>query len=154
MTVGSCPLCGIEIIGATGGIDDDRCPRCRLLNGTESELGRRLRSTPSTGRWVGAGRLTIRVSREPGDHCLIQFFGELDLVGAALVSQEIDRALEGEAETFKLDLSGLEFVDVAGLRALRASCERWRREKQVVIERGNGIADRIIPLAGLETESS
>jgi anti-anti-sigma factor len=52
------------------------------------------------------------------DGARIDLIGELDLAGAPLVDEQLLRAATSRSGAITIDLSGLTFCDLAGLRAL------------------------------------
>jgi anti-sigma B factor antagonist len=94
--------------------------------------------------------LTIRSDREGPAH-LIQVFGDLDLANAIRLDQELDRIEGDDAEHVLLDLSGLDFIDSAGVRALVAATARFRSgSKRLHMFRGGPAVERILGILGLD----
>jgi anti-sigma B factor antagonist len=59
-----------------------------------------------------------------GPAAVVALRGELDLAGAAVLEQELER-LEGEFQgAVVLDLRGLDFIDSSGLRVIAVSTQR------------------------------
>jgi anti-sigma B factor antagonist len=56
----------------------------------------------------------------------IRVLGEMDLSVIGLVDREVRRAESTDAEGIVLDLEGLEFMDVSGIRLLLDASERSR----------------------------
>ena len=63
--------------------------------------------------------LTVTITRE-GQVCVLAVSGELDIATAAVLTQQAAAALRQPAERLIIDLSGLEFIDCCGVRALEA----------------------------------
>jgi anti-sigma B factor antagonist len=63
--------------------------------------------------------LNVTISRE-GQVCVLAASGELDIATAPDLTQQAEVALRQPPGRLILDLSGLEFVDCAGVRALAA----------------------------------
>ncbi len=61
-----------------------------------------------------------------GGTALITLAGELDLSGAAILEQELERLAEEDAGTVVIDLSGLDFMDSSGLRLVVMTDSRVR----------------------------
>lgn len=78
-------------------------------------------------RTVEAGPLTLRSGRESDDH-FIALFGELDIASAEALDAEVARAEATDAKRIILDLSGLQFMDSAGIRTLLTLDARSRRD--------------------------
>jgi anti-sigma B factor antagonist len=76
-------------------------------------------------RSIGESPLTIRSEREGPTH-LIEVFGDLDIATAPRLSQELHRVEAEDAEQVLLDLSGLRFIDSAGVRVLMGGTARFR----------------------------
>jgi anti-sigma B factor antagonist len=70
-----------------------------------------------------AGRLSIRSDRQGTAH-VITVSGELDLATAAVLADELDAALATDAQLIDLDLSGLTFIALRGLRVVSAARTR------------------------------
>jgi anti-sigma B factor antagonist len=70
-----------------------------------------------------AGRLAIRSDRQGPSH-VITVSGELDLATAAVLADELDAVLSSDAQLIDLDLSGLTFVALRGLRVVSAARAR------------------------------
>jgi anti-anti-sigma factor len=88
----------------------------------------------------------------------VQLTGELDLDCGGLVEAVLERAVqdsaqEGEsaAKVLVVDLSRLDFLDVAGFRALLAGTKRWReRGNTLVLAGAHGITRRVVEIIGGE----
>jgi anti-sigma B factor antagonist len=93
--------------------------------------------------------LTIRSERE-GSAQLIQVFGELDLATALHLDAELERLEAGDAEHVLLDLSGLDFIDGAGVRVLVAATARFDDPKRFHMFRGGPAIERILRILGLD----
>jgi anti-sigma B factor antagonist len=63
------------------------------------------------------GQLTVRVEQD-GEDLLIRAFGELDFSNAKTLEGELRRAIGRDAPGVVLDLSGVTFIDSAGLGVL------------------------------------
>lgn len=83
---------------------------------------------------------------------MLGLHGELDLLGAPLLQEAIDRA-EGEREASSimvLDLQDLQFVDSAGLRVILAAHERSRQNGQeLALTPGTEQVQRLFTIAGV-----
>jgi anti-sigma B factor antagonist len=86
-----------------------------------------------------------------GHRAVIAASGELDIATAGELGEVVMRAIEAGAADVWLDLSGIEFMDSSGLRALlvarRALIERRRR---LAVICGPGPVSRVLRIAGLE----
>jgi anti-sigma B factor antagonist len=63
--------------------------------------------------------LMVTITRE-GQVCVVAIGGELDIATIPALTRQADAALRQPVERLILDLSGLEFIDGAGARALAA----------------------------------
>ena len=88
--------------------------------------------------------------RSESDRIVLGLHGELDLLGAPLLQEAIDRA-DGEASTIVvLDLQDLQFVDSAGLRVILAAHERSRENGQeLALTPGTEQVQRLFTIAGV-----
>jgi anti-sigma B factor antagonist len=94
--------------------------------------------------------LTIRSEREGPAH-LIQVFGELDLATAFRLDAELGRIETGDAEQVLLDLSGLDFIDAAGVRVLVTATARFQSDsKRLHMFRGGSAIERILRILGID----
>ena len=70
---------------------------------------------------------TARVEAEVRDDTVcIAVSGEIDLANANIVQDQINAAIANDLTTVVLDLSGLEYLDSAGLRVLFTLADRLR----------------------------
>jgi anti-anti-sigma factor len=72
------------------------------------------------------------VVEDPGDPCLVRIDGEIDISNAADVSEIIGASVPNAARTIVLDLTGLSYVDSAGVQLLFTLAERMRGRRQVL----------------------
>ena len=148
-----CPECGLTLkrhpqLAAI----DDLCPRCRATGRSPVALavlalaGHRHGGRQGPGEAVDHHLLTLR-----GEHLdaltTITLWGELDVASAATLEAEVMVAERNGAVAIMLDLSGLEFVDSAGLHAILA-CERRCRSRGVALSllRGPAQVQRLFEL--------
>jgi anti-anti-sigma factor len=95
--------------------------------------------------------LAIRITRSSG-WCRVTVEGELDLASAPTLELELDRLEWRPPRLLLVDLRGLTFMDVAGIRVLLAAHERAeRRGHELAIVRGAPIVERLIQLLGLDS---
>ena len=85
------------------------------------------------------------------DRVVLGLHGELDLLGAPLLEEEIEKA-ETEAHAIVvLDLQDLQFVDSAGLRVILAAHERSRQQgKDLALTPGSEQVQRLFTIAGVD----
>jgi anti-sigma B factor antagonist len=76
--------------------------------------------------------------------------GELDLLGAPILQQEIEKAAIEARGIVVLDLEDLQFVDSAGLRVILAAHDRARKNGQeFALTRGTEQVQRLFAIAGI-----
>jgi anti-sigma B factor antagonist len=76
--------------------------------------------------------------------------GELDLLGAPLLQEEIERAEGGTSGVVVLDLEDLEFIDSAGLRVILAAHEHAQQQGQAfALTPGSEQVQRLFAIAGV-----
>ncbi|HEY5192506.1 MAG TPA: STAS domain-containing protein [Solirubrobacteraceae bacterium] len=93
--------------------------------------------------------LRIDVRSEP-DRIVLALHGELDLLGAPLLQQEIESAEIEASGIVVLDLEDLQFIDSAGLRIILAAHERSRQNGQeFALTRGTDQVQRLFAIAGI-----
>ena len=82
----------------------------------------------------------------------IAIFGEVDVVNAATVEEQIVAAVDNQTTSVELDLSDLDYLDSAGLRILFMLVNRLRVlqiELEVIAPPGTQ-SRRVLELAGFE----
>ncbi|NKQ54607.1 STAS domain-containing protein [Amycolatopsis sp. K13G38] len=87
-----------------------------------------------------------------GDMVCIQVSGEIDLANASLVQEKINAAITNEVRTVVIDMTGLEYLDSAGLRVLFTLADRLR-VLQMTLELlvpPNSPVRKAVELSGLE----
>lgn len=96
---------------------------------------------------AGASRLEIYVSEGQDGH-VVRLVGELDLVDAGRV-REVLMGVAGS--TVDLDLTGLRFVDAAGVGAIVAAEQRIRRGGHALhVSGAQGIVRRVFEITALD----
>lgn len=92
------------------------------------------------------GQLVIESKTEP-DGIVLALQGELDLTSAPIFEREVKAAESVNPGRLVLDLSGLEFMDSTGLRALLLARERAASNvHQLVLRRGPRQVQRVLEL--------
>ena len=83
-----------------------------------------------------------------GDTVVVALTGELDVSGASLLDNELDRiASDHAADHVVLDLSGLDFMDSTGLRMMVLADERVRGEgRRLTLVRGRPDVHRVFEI--------
>jgi len=87
-------------------------------------------------------------ARELGGVLVLQLEGEFDLAGVGAVENTLDRVSRPPPLTrVVFDLSGLDFLDLAGLKTILRADERGRQAGwDVVVVRPRGPANRVFTL--------
>lgn len=88
--------------------------------------------------------------RSESDRTVLGLHGELDLLGAPLLQQEIDKVEQDTPGIVVLDLQDLQFVDSAGLRVILAAHERSQKQgREFALTRGSEQVQRLFTIAGV-----
>jgi anti-sigma B factor antagonist len=95
----------------------------------------------------GPGGLRIASVEDAADGPLITLTGELDLLGADSLRHAVAAALEGSPRRLAFDLSGLRFIDSAGLAVL---IEASSRVDQLELRSPSPAVRRAVELTGLD----
>lgn len=114
-------------------------------------MGNNLPGSDEGARVVGRATLEIRSERQNEVH-LVQPAGEVDLAVTDLLDEEMRRAEATDASTILLDLSGLEFIDAAGIGLLLDLCKRSRAAAadRLRIRPGAEPVKKLIRITGVE----
>ena len=89
-------------------------------------------------------------STRDGDAHVIELSGELDLAGAGLLEDELQRVEATDAAQTVIDLRGLEFIDSTGVRLVYMADARARgSDTRLTIRRGPSRVHRIFELTDL-----
>jgi anti-anti-sigma factor len=91
-------------------------PYLRLVGDGDGEQPDRTRAP----RALVAGRLMIRSDRHGTAH-VITVSGELDVATAGALADELEEVLSSDAQLIDLDLSGLTFIALRGVRVVDAA---------------------------------
>jgi anti-sigma B factor antagonist len=98
------------------------------------------------------GILTIETHRD-GNQVVVRADGELDIASSKGFEDELHRAIDSDASTVVLDLSGLSFIDSTGLRALVAvSAHSHNHGDRLRILRGPEAVERVLEVSGLDRQ--
>jgi anti-anti-sigma factor len=90
-------------------------------------------------------------TEQRGDQLRVALAGELDIVNAPQLENQLAAIEADAADTLILDLRDLEFIDSTGLRALIAANERARSAgRRLVVVRGAKAVDRLLSLTQLD----
>ena len=88
---------------------------------------------------------------QQGDQLRVALVGELDIVGAPQLEDELVSLEPDSVRTLVLDLRGITFIDSTGLRAVIAAQERARSEgRRLVVVRGAKAVDRVLSMTQLD----
>ena len=87
---------------------------------------------------------------EEGRGFVLSVYGELDAASAPILEKQIKRLQWSGAEAIVIDLSGLDFVDSAGLHVLIRAHDR-APEGQLTLLRGSRNVHRVFELTGTDT---
>ena len=88
--------------------------------------------------------------RNGSDRVVLRLHGELDLLGAPLLQEAIDRAYGEASAIMVFDLQDLQFVDSAGLRVILAAHERSRENgRELALTPGTEQVQRLFTIAGV-----
>jgi anti-anti-sigma factor len=80
----------------------------------------------------------------------VALVGELDVVTASRVSDELAALADQSVKSVVVDVSELTFIDSTGLRALLAGRERLQaKTASFVLEGASGVVERVLELTGL-----
>jgi anti-anti-sigma factor len=92
------------------------------------------------------GQLVIETS-DDGDAVVVSLRGELDLTSAPVFERALRAAESGNPRQLIIDLSGLEFMDSTGLRALLLARERAQADGHgLALRRGPRQVQRVLEL--------
>jgi anti-anti-sigma factor len=91
-------------------------------------------------------------SRREGDTLSVSAEGELDLSSSPALARELSDARESDAARILLDLSGLTFVDCAGLRVIL--CTHARAPGRLKVRRGPENVHRVFSLTSAARQLS
>src|SRR5947209_197178 len=93
-----------------------------------------------------ADGLVVRGLHEP-DALLLALYGELDVASANVLERKLMMAEASGTNRLVLDLSGLDFLDGAGLETLLRAQRRWmRRGRDFALLRGPRPVQRVFEL--------
>lgn len=93
---------------------------------------------------------SFRVEHDSGEIYVIELFGELDLAGVELASEQLEKASASGAREIVVDLSGLQFIDSTGLGVLVSANARERSATRLRFRRASGAVARVIRVTGLD----
>jgi anti-anti-sigma factor len=88
-----------------------------------------------------------------GDVVIVRVTGEVDLAESPRVREQLAAAVSNAALGLVLDLSGVRYLDSAGVRLLfqlRRRLEQHRQQLRLIVPEG-GLVRRVLAFASLET---
>ena len=141
-----CLNCGLAI--PYQGSDGDLCPRCMSRAGQAVRLIQ-VSDRVSPGPRASMGRLRIHSYERDECHTIV-LEGELDMASAPLLESALSEACSGAATDLVLDMSGVEFIDSSGLKAIlhgKTLCER--RQSAFSLTPATRPAQRVFEATGL-----
>lgn len=86
-----------------------------------------------------------------GDSVVLSLFGELDLASAPSLEKQVKRLQWAGADVVVIDLSGLAFIDSAGLHVLLRA-QRRAQAGRLVLLRGPRRVHRVFELSGVDAQ--
>jgi anti-anti-sigma factor len=90
-------------------------------------------------------------ARTAPDRVVLELHGELDLLSAPRLQEQLERSLVDERRIVVLDMHGLQFVDSAGLRVILAAHEHAREQGcEFALTRGSDQVQRLLSIAGVD----
>jgi anti-sigma B factor antagonist len=102
---------------------------------------------PAVG--VNGEHLRIDLRSEP-DRVVLELHGELDLLGAPMLQEHMEKVEAQAPAIVVLDLQDLQFVDSAGLRVILAAHQRSRELGwDLALTRGTEQVQRLFEIAGV-----
>jgi anti-sigma B factor antagonist len=105
--------------------------------------------TKETGTF---GALSIELGRE-GETMVVSLRGEADLLSATSLEDQLNRALESDAERVVVDLSSLNFIDSISLRVLlKASLASREDSNRLFFRDGGPQVERILEVSGVKRQ--
>jgi anti-anti-sigma factor len=102
-----------------------------------------LRAAPSGQCWSGFG-LTLTVTKSDDFRANVRLAGDLDLASARLLCAALEHELDSGRRYLRLDLSGLSFIDSAGVAALVDALWAFLERRGTVIILGISARARLL----------
>jgi anti-anti-sigma factor len=107
---------------------------------------------PRVQTWTGHG-LTITVTTQHTLQAAVCVAGELDLASSSLLGACLENQLDTGRRYTRVDLSGVDFVDVAGLNAILDAHETYlRRRGMLILGALSPKVERLVGLVGAEDD--
>ena len=112
---------------------------------------RSLSAWPARARTESANLAELRVGIRPGAPPVVEVYGEIDIQSAPQLRDELLQVVRRHGPQLALDLTGVTFLDCAGVNMLLATRRRARLEGGWVrVTRASPRARRTISLLGLQ----
>jgi anti-sigma B factor antagonist len=109
-----------------------------------------MQETPVGQCWAGLG-LTVTVTKCDATRASLRLAGELDAASAPLVGACLEYHLDMGRQFVRADLSGLAFVDTAGLEVLTEAHQTYANRRGTLILTGlNARTRRLVRIVGLD----
>jgi anti-sigma B factor antagonist len=100
--------------------------------------------------WSGFG-LTLTVTKSDALRANVRLAGDLDLASARLLTAALEHEIDSGRRYLRLDLSGLAFLDTAGIAALVAAHWMFLEKRGTLILLGlTRTARRLVELTGTD----
>jgi anti-sigma B factor antagonist len=91
-------------------------------------------------------------TRTEGQAAVLELFGEFDLAGIEQFETDLGRIESGGAKVLVVDLSGLDFMDSSGLRALVMADQRAAKDgRRLAIVPGPPAVRRVFEITQLDS---
>jgi anti-sigma B factor antagonist len=98
--------------------------------------------------------LRLKTRRDGGTH-KVSAHGELDMLSSQALERELRAARESDADHIVLDLSGLTFLDLSGLRVILSMDARSReRPGRFLVRRGPPNVHRVLEVTSAARQLS
>lgn len=153
----NCPRCGLSVrVRGDGRPQWEHCPRCLGRAGVAIPVHTSVRPTlveiPRPCERPVAdgslGRLDVRC-HDDGAQRWIELTGELDIATVALLERTLGHASHSGFREVVLDISGLDFIDSAGIHALlRAQRAAAASHQRLCLTQPPGQIERVFELTG------
>lgn len=101
-------------------------------------------------RQLDLGPLTVTSARDGSRHVLA-LSGELDIVGAEPLADELARVEVSDATQIVIDLSEIRFIDSTGIKLMLQAAERDGDSDRLRLVRGPADVQRVLRLAEVES---
>ena len=107
-----------------------------------------IQSGPDGSVLIDAGELCVRREVKRGVQT-IALYGEMDFSNADMFTSELTDGIDPDARVI-IDLSGLQFIDSAGLRRIVQAADELRQTKGLRVIRPPAEVARLFALTGMD----